>query len=251
MSKIEEKYDRRKLIEGRNYGFGFAFLDKINDEDFETMHAFTACKDFLNDFVYVENTEDKFKKVYGFHHKKTGKFNNKRYFYLGVKAIDFKNDSKWKKLNELKKALNDNTDTLIKSINMLEDYMRFTMSRTSLEAVIDDTIVLKVPIKWFNNSVLISLYTLYIRCYFNVPKENFDLTFKEFINKQETPFLDADKYLLNSIKKLIESNRFKRKIYEYNWENTDIHNFGINAMVNKLKNERDKKNNKKKAKMVC
>ena len=55
MKQIEEKYKRSSLNEGRNFGLGFAVLKPVNKTKtkFETENAFTACRDYLNDFSYV------------------------------------------------------------------------------------------------------------------------------------------------------------------------------------------------------
>ena len=74
---ITENYKRKELGEGRDHGLGFAFLKKNKKDDYETRNAFTACKDYLNDLIYVENTEREIDKIHGFSgkiYKKLEKF---------------------------------------------------------------------------------------------------------------------------------------------------------------------------------
>ena len=68
MKKIKELQKRSKLNEGRNYGVGFTILNKKGSK-FETYLPFTACRDYLNDFAYVESTKKEIGEIYGYNHK--------------------------------------------------------------------------------------------------------------------------------------------------------------------------------------
>ena len=68
MKKIKELQKRSKLCEGRNYGVGFTILNKKGSK-FETYLPFTACRDYLNDFAYVESTKKEIGSIYGYNHK--------------------------------------------------------------------------------------------------------------------------------------------------------------------------------------
>jgi len=75
MKKIKELQKRSKLGEGRNYGVGFTILNKIGSK-FETYLPFTACRDYLNDFAYVESTKKEIGEIYGYNHKLLNCFDN-------------------------------------------------------------------------------------------------------------------------------------------------------------------------------
>ena len=89
MKKIKEKQDRKKLGEGRNFGIGFSILKKNSASDFETLNAFTACKDYLNDFSYVEYKKKEIGSVHGYDHKLSNCFDNKKIFHLGVNTLHY------------------------------------------------------------------------------------------------------------------------------------------------------------------
>ena len=74
--EIINNFDRLKLSEGRNFGIGFAFLKKITNNKFETLNAFTACKDYLNDLIYVETTKKNLTRIHGFKHEITNELDN-------------------------------------------------------------------------------------------------------------------------------------------------------------------------------
>ena len=91
MKKIKELQKRSKLSEGRNFGVGFTILNKKGSK-FETYLPFTACRDYLNDFAYVESTKKEIGKIYGYDHKILNCFDNKNIVYFGVKTLHYNQD---------------------------------------------------------------------------------------------------------------------------------------------------------------
>lgn len=237
---ITEKFDRSKLIEGRNFGFGFAILKPTNSTKttFDTMNAFTACKDYLNDFSYTEEYNKDIPEIYGFKHKYTGEFKNKRYFYLGVKSVHYKNGEKWKKFDSTQKLLLENNINLVKAINIMEDYLNLSKSKVTLHGVTDTEIVLKCPKYWLTRGYLISLLTLYIRCFTNVKKiEN---SFADLIKEHKEKFIiPGDKYLYANFEKLLKiknpQETFTMIYPAMNSTINTIHNGGIHYFLNSLK----------------
>lgn len=234
---IIDNKDRNKLAEGRNYGFGFSILNKINENDYETLMPFTACKDYLNDFVYVESTKNKLELIYGFKHNYIGVLEDKSHFYLGVKSLNYnKGVKKWDKYDSLNELLNNNHINLIKFINKIEKYFNLE-DLTTLETLIDNTIILKVPIFWSKFTFLISLYTLYIRCFMNITDEELDKDIKDIISKNRITYLEEDRMLYLSTIKWIEYEYFDKLLdfkYKENITSSYIHNFGIGGRVNEI-----------------
>lgn len=235
---IQNNFDRKILGEGRNYGFGFSFLKKVKENEYETLMPFTACKDYLNDFVYVEITKKPLSKVYGFKHKYTGIFENQEYFYLGITALDYINGTAWKGKLDLEDKLNSTFKNLILFLNKLEEFFKLDKF-TEFEYLEDNILILKVPIFWSNFNFLISLYTLYIRCFVNITKEELQKDLKELINRES--YLKEDLMLLKSSSRWID---FLPDLLEYKYSDKPdaykIHNFGISARVNEFIMEENK-----------
>jgi hypothetical protein len=180
---IKELQDRGKLAEGRNYGIGFTYLIK-KGVNYETIMPYTACKDYLNDVVNIENTKHKsYKEIYGFKHKLTNSFDKKRYFYLSFCSIDNKDTSSFR-IDE--DTIVNNINNLISNINLLEDHIGLYKSRTTLKDIQNiksdrpinnkNGYILKVPMWWFNNRFNLSLLTLFIRLSFDKYLETLKIT---------------------------------------------------------------------------
>ena len=107
MKKIKELQERSKLFEGRNFGVGFTILNKKGSK-FETYLPFTACRDYLNDFAYVESTKKEIGKIHGYDHKVLNCFDNKNIVYFGVKALHKNNQGNYDKFDELQNILINN-----------------------------------------------------------------------------------------------------------------------------------------------
>lgn len=249
---IKQSQDRSKLSEGRNRGMGFSILKKNSDNNFETYMAHTACKDYLNDLVYVENTNVNItQSIHGFKHKKQNIFDKKRFFYLSLCALDINNSSGWKLLKNFSKALYSNIDMLIYHINILEDYLNLGAGRTTLENTLDienynhKGIILKTPTYWAKTPILLSFLCLYIRCVFHLDKK---LTINEIFNVNLKPFLNDDIYMKETLNTFIKIKNPKKYFLLYKYDETinslsKIHNYGIiswlkkvNAYVNGLEN---------------
>lgn len=235
MKKIKELQKRSTLVEGRNYGIGFSILKKINDK-FETYLPFTACRDYLNDFIFVEKFKTEIGRVYGYNHKVLNCFENKRYFYMGVNTLHRNNGENWNLKEEATNLLITNYKNLESFLNQIEKSLKFK-SRTIIE-VDEDTLILRVPIYWSESIPLISVYTLLIRCYFNIP-DNFVIN-EENLNNHK-PFIQADNYYIKSCGKYFKNIKtvdFKNvnyndyEVVDTKWET--VHNFGIQGFLGKI-----------------
>ena len=99
MKKIKELQERSKLNEGRDFGVGFTILNKKGSK-FETYLPFTACRDYLNDFAYVESTKKEIGQIYGYDHKLLNCFDNKNIVYFGVKTLHRNKKGNYDKFDE-------------------------------------------------------------------------------------------------------------------------------------------------------
>ena len=233
MKKIKEIQKRSSLSEGRNYGIGFAILKpNSNKTKFETLNAFTACRDYLNDFSYVEYTKKEIGKIHGYNHKLLNVFDNKRLFYLGVNTLHRNHGSIWDKKEEALNILITNYKNLEKLLNKFEDKLGLK-TKSSIE-LDEDTLIIKAPIYWTKTTALISVYTLLIRCYFNIQDFNDD-NFEELLKTHKCFISDDSMYIKNCLKFY---NNPKLKYHKINYDNYNIkqsgqiHNFGISGYFN-------------------
>ena len=233
MKKIEEKYKRSSLIEGRNFGLGFAVLKPVNKAKtkFETENAFTACRDYLNDFSYVEHTKKEIGSIHGYNHKLKNCFDNKRLFYIGVNTLNYNGGNVWLQKEEALKGLSSNYKNLEKLLNKFEEKLNLK-SRTSI-ILDEDTLILKAPIYWTKTTALISVYTLIIRCYFNV-SDFTDDNFEEIL-KTHKPFISGDSYYIKNCVKFYNNPQIKYNKIMYDElevkDKSTIHNFGIDGFL--------------------
>lgn len=235
MKKIKELQKRKSLNEGRDYGIGFSILKKLDNNNYETYLPFTACRDYLNDFSYVEYTKNEISSVYGYNHKLLNCFNNKKVFYLGVKTLNFNNGNIWNNKVKAEKILLNNYKILEIFLNRIENQLGLKI-KTSI-MLDEDTLIFKAPIYWTKTTALISVYTLMIRCFFNIVEEDLSLPIDVFFEKHQC-FIQEDQYMkkhcinfFNNIDKI----NFKNINYSQ-LRITDkycVHNFGIQNFLNK------------------
>ena len=233
MKQIEEKYKRSALIEGRNFGLGFAVLKSVNKAKtkFETENAFTACRDYLNDFSYVEHTKKEIGSIHGYNHKLKNCFDNKQLFYIGVNTLNYNSGNVWKDKEEALKSLSSNYKNLEKLLNKFEEKLNLK-SRTSI-ILDEDTLILKAPIYWTKTTALISVYTLIIRCYFNV-SDFTDDNFEEILKKHKS-FISGDSFYIKNCVKFYNNPQIKYDKIMYDElevkDKSTIHNFGIDGFL--------------------
>ena len=234
MKKIKELQKRSSLSEGRNYGIGFAILKPVNSTNtkFETLNAFTACRDYLNDFSYVEYTKQTIGSIHGYNHKVLNVFDNKRLFYLGVNTLHRNYGGTWNKKEEALNILVSNYKVLEKLLNKFEQNIGIvSRSKITLD---EDTLIIKAPIYWTKTTALISAYTLIIRCYFNV--SNFTNENFEQVLKEHKPFITDDSMYIKNCVKFYENPKLKYDQINYDNYNIKgaytIHNFGITGYFN-------------------
>ena len=236
MKKIKELQKRSKLNEGRNFGIGFTILNKIKS-NYETYLPFTACRDYLNDFSYVEHTKKEIGSIYGYNHKLLKCFERKSFFYIGVNTLDYKGGTSWFKKDEASEILINNHHNLQLFINKIEDKLGL-LKCTSI-TLDEDTLIFKTPSYWNKTTALISVYTLIIRCFFNITEEERNREDVLQMMSYHNCFIDADSFMRKPIVKFY-NNIGKVKFHKINYDKlnvkttNEIHNFGIDGYVNKL-----------------
>ena len=239
MKKIKELQKRSKLCEGRDYGVGFTILNKKGSK-FETYLPFTACRDYLNDFAYVESTKKEIGEIYRYNHKLLNCFDNKNIVYFGVNTLHYKGGNNYDKFDELQNILINNYKNLELFLNRIEDNLGVKI-KTSIE-LDEDTLIIKCSKFWVKSTPLISVYTLLIRCYFNTDLEGNSIV---DILKNNVPFINADSMMKKSCINFYElylNNKSKFINPDYNGyglvkdDNPGlIHNFGIDGFIKKLR----------------
>lgn len=237
MKKIKEIQDRKKLGEGRNYGIGFSILKKIKKDTFETYNAFTACRDYLNDFIYCENAKEEIGDACGYNHKILNCFDNQNVFYLGVNSLQRQRDGKYEDLDKHQELLITNYKNLESLLNVIETKLNLDV-KSSIE-LDEETLIITAPIYWTKSTALISVYSLIIRCFFDLniiaTNENID-----GIIETKKPFITADVYYTQYIK------QFYKHMLEADFVNIDytiimsysknsVHSFGIQGVIQQLK----------------
>lgn len=243
MKKIKELQQRSKLNEGRNFGTGFSILNKVSKNKYETYLPFTACRDYFNDFIYCELTKEEIGDACGYNHKILNCFDNKRLFYLGVNTLHRQKQGNYDKFEEHKKLLIENYKNLESLLNVIESKLGLKYkSKIELD---EDTLIIKAPIYWTKSTALISAYTLFIRCFFDineiVTEENID----NIINSKK-PFITEDTYYTyykDFYNKMLTTDFIKLDYKPcMKYDKTGVHNFGIQSVLNQIKT--NEKNNK-------
>ena len=239
MKKIKELQERSKLFEGRNYGVGFTILNKKGSK-FETYLPFTACRDYLNDFAYVESTKKEIGQIYGYDHKLLNCFDKKNIVYFGVKTLHRNKEGDYDKFDECQSKLINNYKNLELFLNRIEDELGIKI-KSSIE-LDEDTLIIKCSKFWVKSTPLISVYTLLIRCYFNNDLEGNSIV---DILKNNVPFINDDSMMKKSCINFYElylNNKSKFINPNYNGyglvkegEPSLIHNFGIDGFIKKLR----------------
>lgn len=241
MKKIKELQKRISLNEGRNYGIGFSVLKPINNKTkFETFLPFTACRDYLNDFSYVEHNKKEIGSIHGYNHKLLNCFNNKRTFYLGVNTLNYNNGGPWINKDNALNILINNFKNLELLLNTIENKINLFKTRTSIK-LDEDTLIIKSPAYWNKTTALISVYTLFIRCFFNIDFKKGD----DILDKMENHqcFIMSDNMMKKNCIEFFKLNtKNLKKISKINYsefkieESKDVHNFGISGYLKKIKN---------------
>lgn len=166
MIKIIDNYDRSCLEEGRNYGIGYAFAERIDTDTYEAVQPISPCKDYLNDVLYAEVTGNILPKVYGFKYDKIRGLIGKEYAYLVIGVYYNYKDSYYHKENYNREVdnLKSNYKNIESFLNQIEDKIGIEHKTEILEGN-NNMFLVKMPVFWTQYLYLLSLYTLLIRSF--------------------------------------------------------------------------------------
>jgi len=242
MKILEAPYDRSELNEGRDYGIGFSVLKADSANNLKPLFPFTACKDYLNDFIYVEQSGKNIDKIFGFQHEFMNYFQNKKRLILGVTPLMYESggniNDEWKNYDDCSSHFINNSENFITILHYVEIMMNGTSKLTKLLGIVDNTWVLELNPIWQTTGPAISFFTLFARCYFNFK----DSPSIENI-KAHTPYIMDDEMMKNSILDILDNLDITENIFNtdlYLKENKDsssstIHNLGVSTFYNTIK----------------
>lgn len=231
---IIDTFKRDRLSEGRDSGLGYAILKKADDDNYHSLTGFSACKDYFNDFIFVENTKYNLDKIYGFQHEYTGLLeNNPKYIHVAITpAVVGYSGKKNDKYHKIKPSIL-NCDNLIRSVRLYEDIFAIK-NKISLAEIITHTdeisqeeevvVILAVSSEWTVNHYAFSLILLLIRCLLGV--QNIEDTFKNNITLiQEDSYFYNPSSFLNIPKHILFSPYMN--VSTLSIDSGDVHNKGI------------------------
>lgn len=160
---IIDNNDRSKLVEGRNYQMGYAFLKRTNKSTYNAISALSACKDYLNDVVFTQITQKPIV-AYGFKTSYLKTLYKKDHAYLGIKILPMFGSNTNKDFNiSVDKANLVRTYPYIQTLLNHVETLFNVEGRTIIHPANDDFYLVIVPIFWTRYTYLISLYALLIR----------------------------------------------------------------------------------------
>lgn len=245
MKLLEAPYKRSDLNEGRDYGIGFSVLKADSANNLKPLFPFTACKDYLNDVIYVEQSGKNIDEVYGFRHEFMNYFQNKKRLILGVAPLQYIEGEKridddyiWENYDDCSSYFTNNSENFINVLHYIEIMMNGTSKLTKLLGIVDNTWILELNPIWQTTGPAISFFTLFARCYFNFK----DSPSIENI-KAHTPYIMDDEMMKINILDILDNlditeNIFNTDIYlkenEESSSNT-IHNLGVSNFYRNIK----------------
>lgn len=232
---LTNKLTRNSLTEGRTFQMGFGFAKKLSNNTYVVVSPISACKDYLNDVVYTENTGDKMKPIYGFNYGvKKNIFDKNAYLCFSIlffknKNLELSQSSSYNE-NIFKKDienLDKNYKNIQKMINNIEN--KLNIEEKSIFYKIDSNLYLaKMSLYWVKSTHLISLYTLLLRAFQYTDKYVEPL---EFLSKY--PYnLESSlvSIVLPKLKKIINDGYKQQDFTQFNpIMSSTIHNCGICA----------------------
>lgn len=159
---------RDVLTEGRRKGLGYGFCKRLDDGNFETVSPISACKDYLSDVVWSEQT-GKSATFYGFTSKKTGLFDG-GVGYLAMKILKHNGGTYASPRYQTYDGYENEIKTLKKNYQQMEKMAHFLeervgeTGRTIIEPLTSDgDYIVHIPRYWIACHPRISLYTLLLR----------------------------------------------------------------------------------------
>jgi hypothetical protein len=159
--KLVDNYPRSKLIEGRNYGIGFA-LAKKTDTAIELVGPISPCKDYLNDQVYTENTKKPYG-AWGYHASYQGLLDGE-FGYVVIAVLPYFGGSKYGAQDQETAWLNDHTEDIAVFVRRIEELLKIPLlERTRIGKMEENRYACVISKWWLQYPYLISLWGLLVR----------------------------------------------------------------------------------------
>lgn len=225
---IKDAQDRRKLSEGRTNNMAFAFLKKLKADKYETVHAPSPCKDYLNDVVYAEHLNVSVQAC-GLSYSSHEIF-DKKTSYMTIKMLPSNGGGGYYRtgatLESDTKLLEKNFKNIEKLLNWIE--VRLDIPLTKITKANDDFYLVTFSYYWSSQTYLISLYSLLLRMaqfYDGTQEPN------EYLNGYKDP-LDISLWMNAKPKLMLLMGGYKT-IQEFDPKTGgNIHNMGISTYNN-------------------
>lgn len=228
---ISEKQDRNVLSEGRNWGLGFAFCKKVDSTSYETIQPISACKDYLNDVIFIEYRNKPITACGLKLTEKSGLFDNKLKAFLAIKILPIQYEKSYhfnhRNYEDDKKLLASNYTNIQKFVNYFEEKFNFK-TRTTIHPVNDDMYLVKFSKKWCTSTYAISLYSFLLRVAQDYkgedPIDYLEEQLKTNFDEKSliSCFLDIYDYLIEDVNYL-----FKQDLSSYDTYPWSIHGVGF------------------------
>jgi hypothetical protein len=188
----EHQHKRATLAEGRSNGVSFAFCkrnisielkDNVREitDTYETIHAISSCKDYLNDIIYNEKTGNPIT-VFGQILTEPSNIFKRSKLYLAITVLPYKSDNIYntetlpKDLEQLDQSVK--TDLLQEFLQKIERKLLKTFKGKLTEIYSTDVpniYIISLSKYWGQYSYLISLYTLLARIGILYPDKKLDV----------------------------------------------------------------------------
>lgn len=201
---IKEVHNRNVLCEGRQCGIGFSLLLKLDDNNYTTAyHAFTPCKDFLNEPIFTENTGIP-TEMYGCKVTKSKGVLNNDIVYLGINLLNQSdntyNYNETKNINDDIEQLKSNYLNMQLLLNNIEEQLNIPL--TIIEPANNGKYLVSFNKEWCKSTISISLYTLLLRAALYYPGNDI-IDYLKSYNYSEDKFLIND--MLPRLKVILEN----------------------------------------------
>lgn len=221
MIKLDIKHDRSKLGEGRNYGMGFGFLRKIEEDHFETVMPISTCKDYLNDQVWSEHT-GKECAAFGFNAKQENIF-QEDFGYMAIEICPHTNGIPYPQQEEHTKNLESNYRNLQRFMRTIDKMFKLPARTTIKKCDKKGIYIVYAPAYWTKFPYLTSLFAFMLRLGQFYTEGNIVEYLRTF-NKFQVDVYNCR----TALNKLLLLAHIEPPKYEFDkYSGTVVHNLGI------------------------
>jgi hypothetical protein len=160
--KIIDKCNRDVLIEGRDNGMAFSFLQKTGKNEFTTVQPPSPCKDYLAEVVFTEKYDIPTRGCGLYYKQKLNIFSDCAYMAIKILKAKGGGYSYGKSFEHDVEMLKDNHKNIERLMNQYEKKIGLKVL-TKIEEANDDFFLVKFSSEWCKSTHSISLYSLLLR----------------------------------------------------------------------------------------